>query len=264
MPSTTATTTATTSTTTSNKSNSHKNKKGTRKMIVNATHTMHPQMAESVRLTTLCFVRLCVGYRSTLRPAGNHVSTTATDIFSASIVISATFLLVAITVILALFIVESMRASSVMTHLRATHTQNHTSVTAAPHIVSLFNALNTSCASHMEAGTLCTICLDDDTPHMSIRRLPCSHTFHTTCIDRWLLQRILTDVQATHTAHPTAPTARCPVCNTSVFAKLTPALKPAHAHAHHPHDDRDRNAHTGRSAALCPDVTIHMADVHIL
>eukprot|EP00928_Gymnodinium_smaydae_P075950 TRINITY_DN5897_c0_g2_i1.p1 TRINITY_DN5897_c0_g2~~TRINITY_DN5897_c0_g2_i1.p1 ORF type:complete len:281 (-),score=31.91 TRINITY_DN5897_c0_g2_i1:240-1082(-) len=45
----------------------------------------------------------------------------------------------------------------------------------------------------------CSICIQDLQPGDSVRRLPCSHTFHKSCVDLWLLRR-----------------AECPLCKRAV------------------------------------------------
>jgi len=47
--------------------------------------------------------------------------------------------------------------------------------------------------------TQCMVCLEDFTDEQEVRRLPCSHLFHSECIDEWL--RRCTD---------------CPICKTNV------------------------------------------------
>lgn len=47
----------------------------------------------------------------------------------------------------------------------------------------------------------CTICLDEFTPGVRCRQLPCKHVFHSTCIARWLIER----------------SAVCPLCKMDFF-----------------------------------------------
>lgn len=47
----------------------------------------------------------------------------------------------------------------------------------------------------------CTICLDEFIPGVRCRQLPCEHTFHSTCIARWLIER----------------SAVCPLCKLDLF-----------------------------------------------
>lgn len=213
-------------------------------MIENVTHALQPEVAESVRLTTLCFIRLCIGYRSTLRPSGTNVTSTPTDVISASIVISTTFLLVSIVAILALLILETMRHSTEANSLHAIQTQAASRSSTAPDILALFDHLNAH-AGIRAAGackSVCTICLEDLVPTSVMRRLPCSHVFHTECIDRWLLQSMLSDVPACREAERTGVRpVRCPVCNASVYG----------------HGKTDCQT-AGR------DISIHIQDVHIV
>ena len=52
----------------------------------------------------------------------------------------------------------------------------------------------------------CSLCLQPYRDGELLRRLPCRHTFHASCVDRWLLR--------------SAGSARCPLCNSCPF---TPA-----------------------------------------
>lgn len=47
----------------------------------------------------------------------------------------------------------------------------------------------------------CAICLDDFSEGMRLRRLPCGHVFHSTCIARWLIER----------------SAFCPLCKVDLY-----------------------------------------------
>jgi len=47
----------------------------------------------------------------------------------------------------------------------------------------------------------CTICLDEFTPGVRCRQLPCEHVFHSTCIARWLIER----------------SAVCPLCKLDLY-----------------------------------------------
>lgn len=49
----------------------------------------------------------------------------------------------------------------------------------------------------------CAICLDDFTEGMRLRRLPCGHVFHSTCISRWLIER----------------SAFCPLCKVDLYER---------------------------------------------
>jgi len=57
------------------------------------------------------------------------------------------------------------------------------------------NRLPTSVYCSSNAGTsstcnhTCTICMDDFVDDEVQRHLPCSHTFHKTCVDQWLKQK---------------------------------------------------------------------------
>ena len=35
---------------------------------------------------------------------------------------------------------------------------------------------------------LCPVCLDENELNKDFTRLPCKHCFHTTCIEKWLLE----------------------------------------------------------------------------
>jgi hypothetical protein len=47
----------------------------------------------------------------------------------------------------------------------------------------------------------CTICLDEFTPGVRCRQLPCDHVFHSTCIAKWLIER----------------SAVCPLCKLDLY-----------------------------------------------
>jgi hypothetical protein len=47
----------------------------------------------------------------------------------------------------------------------------------------------------------CSICLDEYSPGVRVRRLPCQHVFHGNCIARWLIER----------------SATCPLCKTDLY-----------------------------------------------
>jgi len=42
---------------------------------------------------------------------------------------------------------------------------------------------------YMELSDECTICLDEFIHGVRVRKLPCGHAFHSTCIARWLIER---------------------------------------------------------------------------
>ena len=85
---------------------------------------------------------------------------------------------------------------------------NHT------HIQTPLSPLSTTftpCSNPPEAGSdtcsmisMCAICLDDYTPGIMVRELPCHHEFHVDCVDRWLTER----------------RGECPLCKSSVKARL--------------------------------------------
>eukprot|EP01026_Neomeris_dumetosa_P046221 TRINITY_DN39321_c0_g1_i10.p1 TRINITY_DN39321_c0_g1~~TRINITY_DN39321_c0_g1_i10.p1 ORF type:complete len:278 (-),score=7.33 TRINITY_DN39321_c0_g1_i10:677-1510(-) len=64
-------------------------------------------------------------------------------------------------------------------------------------------------ASIIEKGgstwSTCSICFDDYQSGDALRRLPCQHTYHIECIDKWLLS-------STDLSRPPA----CPFCNTEI------------------------------------------------
>jgi hypothetical protein len=57
------------------------------------------------------------------------------------------------------------------------------------------------CDPTIPPGTECSICLDDLEAGNSLRRLPCQHVFHSTCIARWLVER----------------SATCPLCKVDLY-----------------------------------------------
>jgi len=80
--------------------------------------------------------------------------------------------------------------------------------TDAPHCCA--SASDGTCASgpqqqqqqgYMELSDECTICLDEFTPGVRVRKLPCEHIFHSTCIARWLIER----------------SAVCPLCKLDLY-----------------------------------------------
>ena len=54
----------------------------------------------------------------------------------------------------------------------------------------------------------CAICLDEFTEGMQLRKLPCGHVFHATCVARWLIER-----------H-----AVCPLCKMDLFEEEPPEV----------------------------------------
>jgi hypothetical protein len=60
---------------------------------------------------------------------------------------------------------------------------------------------------------VCSICLDEHKIHDKIRILPCHHTFHSKCVERWLIER----------------SAVCPLCNENLY--IQPKL--VHSESHH-------------------------------
>lgn len=56
-------------------------------------------------------------------------------------------------------------------------------------------------AGYMQVSDECTICLDEFVEHVRVRKLPCGHVFHSTCIARWLVER-----------H-----ANCPLCKLDLY-----------------------------------------------
>jgi len=53
------------------------------------------------------------------------------------------------------------------------------------------NKKKTTTTPPYQSGTtiICVICLDDFKPKSEVRRLPCGHIFHATCIEEWLLKK---------------------------------------------------------------------------
>jgi len=54
---------------------------------------------------------------------------------------------------------------------------------------------------YMQLSDECTICLDEFAPGVRVRKLPCDHIFHSTCIARWLIER----------------SAVCPLCKLDLY-----------------------------------------------
>eukprot|EP00535_Pseudo-nitzschia_heimii_P005862 CAMPEP_0197174900 /NCGR_PEP_ID=MMETSP1423-20130617/1263_1 /TAXON_ID=476441 /ORGANISM="Pseudo-nitzschia heimii, Strain UNC1101" /LENGTH=624 /DNA_ID=CAMNT_0042623913 /DNA_START=377 /DNA_END=2251 /DNA_ORIENTATION=+ len=52
----------------------------------------------------------------------------------------------------------------------------------------------------------CTICLDEFMPGVKVRKLPCGHIFHSTCIAKWLIER----------------SAVCPLCKLDLYVEPEP------------------------------------------
>ncbi|XP_065566298.1 E3 ubiquitin-protein ligase ARK2C-like [Artemia franciscana] len=56
----------------------------------------------------------------------------------------------------------------------------------------------------VDGGEKCTICLCYFKDEENVRRLPCMHLYHTTCVDRWL-----------------SSNKRCPMCHVDIETVLT-------------------------------------------
>lgn len=197
-----------------------------------------------VRLTTLCILRFCLGYRV---PILSEVppqigSTTTPDFLSASIVISGAFLAVCLLATIIVLVIEALCRSHLQ-YLLPTYgvygTRSGTSRRVrSEHVISitpvvLYDHLSkvSPLVASGNSGCVCSICLDDFTPPAVIRRLRCSHAFHGECIDRWLLHS-LSDPSLGIGVRPIAHTYRsgreqekicrpaCPVCKTPVFHYL--------------------------------------------
>jgi len=56
---------------------------------------------------------------------------------------------------------------------------------------------------YMQLEDECTICLDEFVPGVRVRKLPCGHVFHSTCIARWLIER----------------SAVCPLCKLDLYVE---------------------------------------------
>lgn len=209
-------------------------------------HPMHqPSMNESLhqlipdaKVTTLCLFQLCFGYRSTLRPSGPHVSEAPTDIVSAAVVVSATFMMIFLIVILTFGLIHSLitsvqsaSSSSSSSSSSVDMAMTETQLSGRSRYIALFDALNARSPLHpvhflstAEASSTCAICLDElrDSDTAVIRRLPCSHAFHAVCIDRWLLQSLLVAQGNTpNIGDRLRCLAKCPVCTTRVFGGST-------------------------------------------
>lgn len=208
-------------------------------------HPMHQiSMNESVhqlipdaKVTTLCLFQLCFGYRSTLRPSGPHVSEAPTDIVSAAVVVSATFMMIFLIVILTFGLIHSVIASvqsassSSSSSSSVDMAMTESQLSCRSRWIALFDTLNVRSPllpvhflSKAEASSTCAICLDElrDSDTAVIRRLPCSHAFHAVCIDRWLLQSLLVAQGNTpNIGDRLRCLAKCPVCTTRVFGCST-------------------------------------------
>ncbi|KAJ1966611.1 hypothetical protein IWQ62_002358, partial [Dispira parvispora] len=66
-----------------------------------------------------------------------------------------------------------------------------------PSLRQLTSSLSHTGSSDSKTSFTCSICMDRFEPGDCARRLPCSHLFHSECVDPWLLQR----------------SSRCPLCN---------------------------------------------------
>jgi len=56
---------------------------------------------------------------------------------------------------------------------------------------------------YMQLSDECTICLDEFAPGDRVRKLPCDHIFHSTCIAKWLVER----------------SATCPLCKLDLYVE---------------------------------------------
>lgn len=190
--------------------------------VADAAFNIPPSALTTARVTTLCIWRLCVGFQSVLRPMEKNANETPTDFMSASVVISVAFLLV---LLLAIICVITMEFVGMLLRTTPWYTRLSSSDSAEyPNIITLFETLNANCPLTPTAipASTCPICLDDMISLVVTRRLPCSHTFHAVCIDRWVLQSLISKHRQyqlnTGSFTEISTQARCPICNAGVFS----------------------------------------------
>mmetsp|Transcript_22017 Transcript_22017/g.42238 ORF Transcript_22017/g.42238 Transcript_22017/m.42238 type:complete len:299 (-) Transcript_22017:142-1038(-) len=71
---------------------------------------------------------------------------------------------------------------------------------------SLIDSLPLEQLSDRTSETSCAVCLSDFEEHSMLRRLPCGHSFHASCVDQWLKQNkvcplCVQDVELLHQQH---------------------------------------------------------------
>jgi len=97
------------------------------------------------------------------------------------------------------------------------HHQNHSSPNCEDDTESQQNR-------YCQLSDECTICLDEFIPGVRCRKLPCEHTFHSTCIARWLIER----------------SAVCPLCKLDLYEEEviedendeeSEPISPSHSHS---------------------------------
>lgn len=97
------------------------------------------------------------------------------------------------------------------------HHQNHSSPNCEDDTESQQNR-------YCQLSDECTICLDEFIPGVRCRKLPCEHTFHSTCIARWLIER----------------SAVCPLCKLDLYEEEviedendeeSEPVSPSHSHS---------------------------------
>lgn len=198
--------------------------------------------ARPVRLTTLCILRFCLGYRVPILSAipPQIGSTTTPDLLSASIVISGAFLAICLLATIIVLLIEAVCRShlqymlpglgvysvrsEVNRRIRGEHVISVTPVALYDHLSQVSPLIASG-----NTGCVCSICLDDFTPPAVIRRLRCSHAFHGECIDRWLLHSLSdpsmgvrvrpvgSEYRSGRRGEERASRPACPVCKTPVF-----------------------------------------------
>lgn len=55
--------------------------------------------------------------------------------------------------------------------------------------IQLLPVHNYTLSEKTQCSSTCSVCLESYVEGESLKTLPCMHVFHTTCIDRWLMQR---------------------------------------------------------------------------
>lgn len=196
--------------------------------------------SDAVRLTTLCILRICFGYRVPVPPT-TEISTGTTmppDIVSSSIAISVAVLsLVSIGTLTYTLLKQPRRQNSlhaVWTPLRQlivrsqanNHVQQNNFIEMWPTTAAtLYDRLCQ--VSPLQLSTsftqACVICLDDLRVSEIVRQLPCHHTFHAECIDRWLLHTFpsLSSHESEH-YEVVLPRPACPICKMRIFGFVHP------------------------------------------
>ena len=177
---------------------------------------------DMIRITTLCLSRLCIGWRSL--DTGPPITRNIPDVISASIILSIAFIFVCILVIIVLLFLETIRAV-----ISNTAPCNH-DPTPVLSMHSKLADIAPLCSTSSNTDP-CSICLETIESRSVVRILPCSHSFHATCIDAWLLQEASRSKCISRVS--------CPLCKSSVLSyrpsthRKALLTSPSSPHAYH-------------------------------